>query len=163
MYEIKEDKVLREGEEVAVIEEGEVKEYVNGGAKYRLPISKLIKSLSGKTKKPDVKETWKLSVSEAFPDAPGLDSAMGDKNPELVRWIHENHPEDYAIRYKNRKTIVDSEKPQKEKATAKAVRAQYQGSQDALKRSGFDAKRHGFEGIFEKEYKKGYINAGGRV
>jgi len=36
--------------------------------------------------------------------APALDPSAGDKTPAFVEWLQKNHPEEFARRYKNRKT-----------------------------------------------------------
>lgn len=168
MYEIKDNVVLRDGEQVAVLEDNKVKEYTGDGKRYRLPISKFLKKLGApvepvKKKVSSGVKTWDLPINEAFPDAPKSDPMLGDKAPDLVRWIWENHREDYEHRYAGRKTIIDAEKPKKEPDTAKAVRAQHAGFMDANDRKGCRPGFHGFYGVFEREYKVGYKNGGGII
>lgn len=160
-YTIQDGKVLRDGAEVAVLnEDNSVKEYLDEGKKYRLPISKKLKEFfSGEETVP----TWEQSVSEAFPDAPIGNPKLGDKDPDLVRWLYANHVEDFEHRYKGRKTVIDQDKPQEESDTKKAVRAQKNGFDDANDRRGFRPEFYGWEGIFKSEYKVGYINGGGRI
>jgi hypothetical protein len=158
----KKDKILRDGIEVAVLE-GEKVEYIGDGKRYRLPISKFLKDEGEEIEECPVIETWEMSAEEAFPNAPGLHSPYGDKDPDLVRWIHENHPEDFKNRYKGRKTIMDTRDPKEEGPTVKAVRAQREGFNDARKRTGYRPEHYEFEGIFEIEYKVGFKNGGGRV
>jgi len=172
----KKDKILRDGVEVAVLK-GKKVEYLGDGKRYRLPISKFLKKqateeeeieeVPGKDEWYDaecpVVETWEMTAKEAFPDAPGLDSKYGEKDPDLVRWIHENHPEDFKHRYKGKKTVMSEVDPNKERPTAKAVRAQKTAFQDVNGRKGYRPEFHGFEGVFEKEYREAFKRAGGRV
>lgn len=172
----KKDKILRDGVEVAVLK-GKKVEYLGDGKRYRLPISKFLKKqataeeeveeMPGKDEWYDaecpVVETWEMTAKEAFPDAPGLYSPYGEKEPDLVRWIHENHPEDFKHRYAGKKTCMDEVDPNAEKDTPKAVRAQREGFNDARGRKGYRPEHYEFEGIFEREYKVGFKNGGGRI
>jgi hypothetical protein len=173
----KKDKILRDGVEVAVLK-GKKVEYIGDGKRYRLPISKFLKKqataeeeeieeVPGKDEWYDAEcpviETWDMTAREAFPDAPGHDSPYGEKEPALVRWIYENHPEDFKNRYKGKRTCIDEDKPEEERPTVKAVRAQREGFNDARGRMGYRPEHWKFEGIFEREYKVGFKNGGGRV
>jgi len=111
-----------------------------------------------------VKERCKLPIAEAYPDAPGLNGPYGGKEPRFVRWLHKTHPEDFAIRFAGRKTIMDQPKKRGELSlTKKCVRAQLDGFGDASSRRGYRAEEYGYDGVLESEYLVGYKNAGGIV
>jgi hypothetical protein len=111
-----------------------------------------------------IKERCKLPIAEAYPDAPGLKTNLGDKNPDFVRWLHKTHPEDFSIRFDGRKTILDPKKKKGELSfTKKCVKAQMDGFNDASSRNGYKAEEYGYDGILECEYLVGYKNAGGVV
>lgn len=42
--------------------------------------------------------------AKVYPDAPEMDPSQGDKTPEFVDWLYDNHPADAAKRYAGRKT-----------------------------------------------------------
>lgn len=106
----------------------------------------------------------KLPIGEAHPDAPGLDSNFGDKDPDLVRWLYNNHPEEFAIRYAGRKTVMDPKPKRGEPSlTQQCLKAQRDGFIDADMRNGYSADEHGYTGMLKKEYTVGYKNAGGTV
>lgn len=113
-------------------------------------------------KGPTLEERLAMPVEEAYPDAPGLYTAYGDKNPEFIIWLNKNHPEDYKIRYKYRYTILDDrEKRRGPSLTRQCVDAQRRGFEDARQRLGYCADEHGYEGIIRDEYEVGYENGGG--
>jgi hypothetical protein len=113
---------------------------------------------------PSPAERCKLPIAEAYPEAPGLDTRFGDKDPDFVRWLHKTHPEDFAIRFKGRRTVMDP-KPKKGEPsfTKKCVQAQRNGFYDASDRKGYNASEYGYTGVLESEYKTGYKNGGGVV
>lgn len=46
-------------------------------------------------------------IPPGLPPMPKVDPAAGDKTPDVVRWFKKYWPEEYAIRYKGRKTVLD--------------------------------------------------------
>jgi len=156
MYTREGSRILRDGEHVATLTDGKVK-YEKGCSKYRLPIAKLLKAPAAPKAK--AVNTWDMPVHKAFPDAPGKHSPMGDKDSDLVRWIYENHREDFDNRYKGRKTCIGhNQRKNEESPTRKAVRAQALGFADKRNRVGSNPESHGFTGVFAREYEVGFNN-----
>ncbi len=103
-----------------------------------------------------------IPIAELYPEAPGLDSGFGDKDPTFCRWLLENHPEDYRQRFIGRKSPLDKQS-KGPSITQQSVKAQLEGFEDASKRRGFQPQEYGYEGILLKEYTVGFKNAGGIV
>lgn len=49
----------------------------------------------------------KDEIPKGLPPMPKVDPAAGDKTPEVVAWFKKYWPEEYALRYKGRKTVFD--------------------------------------------------------
>jgi hypothetical protein len=50
----------------------------------------------------------RAAVLSDIPPAPEMNPMMGDKTPAYMEWLAKYHPEDYAVRYKGRKTSVST-------------------------------------------------------
>jgi hypothetical protein len=111
-----------------------------------------------------VKKDPRGPIDILYPGAPGVDSLYGDKDPDFVRWLHKNHPEDYKARYRKRKTCIDYEAPKGPSLTKQCVTAQIKGGEDFAHRRGYQADEHGYtEGVLLSEYRKGWVQAGGAL
>jgi len=125
---------------------------------------KVATKTASKPKGPTLEERLAMPIEEAYPDAPGLWSSHGDKDPNFVTWLNKKYPEDYEARYKHRYTIIDSrEKESGPSLTKQCVEAQRRGFADAKSRAGYSANEHGYEGLVKHEYNVGYENGGGAV
>lgn len=129
-------------------------------------VKKVTKKVATKTASkpegPTLKERLAMPIDEAYPDAPGLNSLYGDKDPNFVTWLNKNYPEDYRARYKNRYTILnDRERRSGPSLTKQCVASQRQGFEDARSRLGYNADEHGYKGMVRDEYDIGYKNGGG--
>jgi hypothetical protein len=126
--------------------------------------SKVVTKTASTPKGPTLEERLAMPIEKAYPDAPGLWSSHGDKDPNFVTWLSKKHPKDYDARYKHRYTILDNrEKESGPSLTKQCVNAQRQGYEDARSRLGYNADEHGYEGIVKHEYEVGYENGGGKL
>lgn len=66
------------------------------------PVDEALRELVEEAKQPDV--PTKGGGSPEWDKAPPMDPEMGDKTPAFVEWLHRNYPEEFARRYKDRKT-----------------------------------------------------------
>lgn len=65
-----------------------------------------------KEPKPDSGTIWHGKPNSDAPPMPAMEPDMGDKTPAVVEWYRDYWPEEYARRYKDRKTHL-VEKPRK--------------------------------------------------
>lgn len=163
-YVVEDGIVKRHGKPVAKIHEDTV-EYLDEDAKrYRLPISKAIaeyKDDGGKPTSDELPEHLR-PIHEVFEDAPEVYSGRGDKDPILVRWLYDNHPEFAERRYAGRKLKERPGSQDHLSITRQSVEAQRKANADFRDRLPADPKRHGIEDPrVRREYLAAYSRMNG--
>jgi len=144
VYTVENGVVKRHGKPVAKVHEDTVEYLDEESKKYRLPISKAVMEYreDGGDATSDALPEHLRPIREVFPDAPEVYSGRGDKDPRLVKWLYDNHPEFAAKRYRGRK--VGQNKNTGKSITRQCVEAQRQANVDFRERLPADPDRHGY-------------------
>ena len=162
VYKVENGIVKRHGRPVAKIHEESI-EWIDEDAKrFRLPVSKLVKEYREQDGAPTSDELPEhlRPIREVFPDAPEVWSGRGDKDPALVKWLYDNHPEFAAKRYKGRRTGRSKAEQSGKSITRQCVEAQRQAVSDFRSRLPCDPDAHEY---IDQRVRREYIGAYSRV